>query len=335
MIYLRKRSKIRATIFHKPIPKMSPVELARNTEWLKEEARQLGFLHCGIAPAEFLEDEAPLLEKWLGQGSHGQMQWMENHFDKRLDPGLLVEGAKSVISLAYNYYPEKQIFDTKSPYRISKYAYGKDYHKVVKKKMLLLLQRMQEKWGNFAARAFVDSAPVMDKAWAKRAGVGWQGKHSNIINKKTGSFFFLGEIIVDLTFDYDAPLRDYCGNCRLCIDACPTDAITPYSVDGSKCISYFTIELKEKIPSEMMGKFENWIFGCDVCQDVCPWNKRSVPHQEPKFAPSPELEKLSKSDWEEISQEAFEQLFQGSAIKRTKWEGLKRNIEFVSLQSEQ
>ncbi|WP_051203781.1 tRNA epoxyqueuosine(34) reductase QueG [Hugenholtzia roseola] len=311
----------------------NPIKLQADSDWLKEKARELGFLHCGIAQADFLEEEAPRLEKWLAQQKQGEMQWMENHFEKRLDPRLLVEGAKTVISLSYNYFPEKELFDAQSPYRVSKYAYGKDYHKVVKKKLNSLMQALQARFGDFVGRAFVDSAPVMDKIWAKKAGIGWQGKHSNLIAKKEGSFFFLAEIICDLSFQYDSPIRDYCGNCTLCIDACPTEAIVePYVVDGSRCISYFTIELKKEIPADMGGLFQNWVFGCDICQDVCPWNRRSKPHQEPDFLPSEGVQALSvqaRKEWQAWHEESFERLFVGSALKRTKWSGLKRNLDFI------
>lgn len=297
---------------------------------IKAEAKNLGFLHCGIAKAGFLEEEAPRLETWLNNNMNGQMQYMENYFDKRLDPRLLVDGAKSVISLALNYYtPDKQA-DTSSP-KISKYAYGTDYHTVIKDKLKDLLNFIRENIGEVDGRAFVDSAPVLDKAWAKKAGLGWVGKNSNLINKQAGSFFFLAELIVDLELEYDiAPTTDHCGTCTRCIDACPTDAIVgPYVVDGSKCISYLTIELKDEIPTEFKDKMDNWMFGCDVCQDVCPWNKFSVIHNEPAFNPHPDLLHLTQNDWQDISVEVYQKLFKGSAVKRTKLDGLKRNIEFL------
>lgn len=299
----------------------------KHTALIKEEAKRLGFSFCGISRAEFLEEEAPLLERWLSQGMHGQMGYMENHFDKRLDPRLLVDGAKSVISLLLNYYPEEQQPDN-AHYHISKYAYGRDYHKVLKKKLKELNAFIQTEIGEVHGRAFVDSAPVMDKAWAKRSGLGWIGKHTNLITKKQGSFFFIAELIVDLELEYDKPLsKDYCGSCNRCVEACPTDAIAePYVVDGSKCISYFTIELKDKIPQEYGDKFQSWIFGCDICQDVCPWNRFSKANSVPDFAPLPGLLGMKKSDWEEITEDIFEKLFQGSPMKRTKFEGLKRNI---------
>lgn len=285
-------------------------------------------MSCGISKAGFLEEEAPRLEKWLSENRHGQMQYMENHFDKRLDPTLLVDGAKSVISLLLNYYPEeKQISDT---YKISKYAYGQDYHSVIKDKLKELLQSINDNIGEVGGRAFVDSAPVLDKAWAAKSGLGWIGKNSNLLSKKTGSFFFIAELIVDIELEYDHATTDHCGSCTACLDACPTQAIiAPYVVDGSKCISYFTIELKENIPHEMKGSFDDWAFGCDVCQDVCPWNRFSKPHREPLFSPHPDLLTLTKKDWEEITEDTFKKVFKNSAVKRTKYSGLMRNIEFL------
>jgi epoxyqueuosine reductase len=298
---------------------------------VKAEAKRLGFDYCGISKAEFLEEEAPRLEKWLKQEMHGRMAYIEDHFDKRLDPRLLVEGAKSVISLLLNYYPSQAQADPASP-KISKYAYGKDYHFVIKEKLRELTGFINEKIGEVSGRAFVDSAPVLDKAWAKRSGLGWIGKNSNLINKESGSFFFIAELIIDLELEYDGPVKDYCGTCTRCIDACPTDAIiAPYVVDGSKCISYFTIELKENIPAEMKGKFDNWAFGCDICQDVCPWNRFSTPHSEPLFDPNPGLLDMTASEWHEITEEVFRNLFRESAVKRTKYKGLKRNLEFLKL----
>jgi epoxyqueuosine reductase len=305
------------------------MNVAKNTGLIKMEAIRLGFDYVGISKAEFLEEEAPRLENWLNRNMHGQMSYMENYFDKRLDPRLLVPGAKSVISMLLNYYPEKEQADKSAP-KISKYAYGKDYHLVIKEKLSALLLFMKEQIGEIDGRAFVDSAPVMDKAWAKRSGLGWIGKHSNLINKKSGSFFFIAELIVDLELEYDGPIKDYCGTCTRCIDACPTDAIVaPNIVNGSKCISYFTIELKESIPNEVKGKFDNWMFGCDICQDVCPWNRFSKPHSEPHFNPGEDLLSFSKKDWEEITEETFRKVFKDSAVKRTKFSGLKRNIEFL------
>ncbi len=302
---------------------------SENTSFIKSEAKRLGFQYCGISKAEFLEDEASRLEQWLNKGMHGQMKYMENHFDKRLDPCLLVPGARSVVSLLLNYFPAGAQKDSKAP-KISRYAYGKDYHNVIKKKLDELVFSIREKIGNVNGRVFVDSAPVMDKAWAKRSGLGWIGKHSNLINKKHGSFYFIAELILDLELEYDGPVKDHCGDCTLCIDACPTDAIAePYVVDGSKCISYFTIELKENIPQEMKGKFENWVFGCDICQDVCPWNRFAKPHRDPLLAANAEMLSFSKEDWYAITEEVFAKTFKGSAVKRTKFKGLKRNLEFI------
>lgn len=300
----------------------------KNTALIKAEAKRLGFLSCGISKADFLEEEAPRLEKWLNNNMHGEMQYMENHFDKRLDPRKLVEGSKSVISLLLNYFPS-EIQNDSAP-KISKYAYGTDYHFVIKDKLKQLLAFIEAEIGEVGGRAFVDSAPVLDKAWAAKSGLGWVGKNSNLLSKQVGSFFFIAELIVDLELEYDAPVTDHCGSCTACIDACPTEAITePYVVDGSKCISYFTIELKDQIPTAFLGKFDDWMFGCDVCQDVCPWNRFSKPHNEPLFNPNPELLSMTKKDWEEITQEVFSELFKKSPVKRTKFAGLKRNIEFL------
>lgn len=299
-------------------------------ELIKVKASELGFDYCGISKAGFLERQAPRLEEWLNKNYQGEMAWMANHFDKRLDPVKLVPGAKSVISVMLNYYPSKRLPEGGEDYKISKYAYGTDYHFVIKNKLKELFAFIHEEIGAVEGRVFTDSAPVMDKVWAEKSGLGWIGKHSNLLNRQTGSFFFLGEIICDLELEPDGPVKDYCGTCTACIDACPTDAITePYVVDGSKCISYYTIELKDAIPEEVKPHMENWIFGCDICQDVCPWNRFSKPHQISEFDPKPELEGMSNSDWEEITEEVFNELFRKSAIKRTKIEGLKRNIEFV------
>ncbi|MEG9327119.1 tRNA epoxyqueuosine(34) reductase QueG [Salinimicrobium catena] len=295
---------------------------------IKTEAKRLGFLSCGISKAEFLEEEAPRLESYLKKNMHGEMKYMENHFDKRLDPTKLVEGSKSVISLLLNYYPEEK--QRKDSYKISKYAYGTDYHFVIKDKLKDLLRFIQEEIGEVEGRAFVDSAPVLDKSWAAKSGLGWIGKNSNLLSKQTGSFFFVAELIVDLDLEYDTPVTDHCGSCTACIDACPTNAIIePYKVDGSKCISYFTIELKDQLPQEMKGKFDEWMFGCDVCQDVCPWNRFSKPHNEPLFDPHPDLLSMSKKDWEEITEDTFRKVFKKSAVKRTKFSGLTRNIDFL------
>ncbi|WP_299894972.1 tRNA epoxyqueuosine(34) reductase QueG [uncultured Aquimarina sp.] len=302
---------------------------AQHTRLIKDEAKRLGFLSCGISKAEFLEEEAPRLEKWLNQNMHGQMSYMENHFDKRLDPTLLVPDSKSVISLLLNYFPSDYQKDENAP-KISKYAYGQDYHHVIKKKLKELQEYISEEIGEVHGRAFVDSAPVLDKAWAAKSGLGWIGKNSNLLTQKVGSFYFIAELIIDLELDYDTPVTDHCGTCTACIDACPTQAIVnPYVVDGSKCISYFTIELKEEIPTEYKGQFDNWMFGCDVCQDVCPWNRFSKPHNEPLFNPKPELLEMTKKDWEDITQEVFSKVFQKSAVKRTKFSGLNRNIKFL------
>ncbi|HMP99633.1 MAG TPA: tRNA epoxyqueuosine(34) reductase QueG [Cyclobacteriaceae bacterium] len=301
-----------------------------NTKLIKSLAASLDFSFCGISKAEFLEEEAPRLETWLKRGYQGKMSYLENYFDKRLDPRLLVPDAKSVISLVYNYFPKKDLAE-ESNLKIAKYAYGEDYHFVIKDKLKNFLQGIQEKIGDVHGRAFVDSAPVMERQWATKAGIGWIGKNSLLLNREMGSFFFLAELILDIELEPDGPMKDYCGTCTACMDACPTDAIPqPYVVDGSKCISYFTIELKEEIPAEVKGKFENWIFGCDICQDVCPWNRFSKPHNEPHFDPHPDLANMKKSDWQEITEEVFEKLFKKSAVKRTRLEGLKRNIRFIS-----
>lgn len=297
---------------------------------VKSEAKRLGFDYCGISKAGFLEEEAPHLERWLKQNMQGEMHYMANHFDLRLDPTKLVSGAKSVISLLLNYYTEEKQTDPGAP-KISKYAYGEDYHFVIKEKLRGLLHSLEEKIGNsIGGRAFVDSAPVMDKAWAKRSGLGWIGKNTNLINKHSGSFFFIAELILDVELEPDSPTGDFCGTCTRCIDACPTDAIvSPYVVDGSKCISYFTIELKGEIPESEKGKFQNWMFGCDICQDVCPWNRFSAPHRNPEFNPTESLLNKTKEEWEEITEDVFRELFRRSAVKRTKFEGLKRNLRFL------
>ncbi|KGO89825.1 tRNA epoxyqueuosine(34) reductase QueG [Flavobacterium suncheonense] len=302
---------------------------SKYTQMIKSEAQRLGFLSCGISKAGFLEAEAPRLEAWLQKGMQGEMHYMENHFDKRLDPTLLVDGAKSVISLLLNYYPSE--VQNPESYKLSKYAYGQDYHFVIKDKLKDLLRFIQTEIGEVSGRAFVDSAPVLDKAWAAKSGLGWVGKNGNLLSKQVGSFFFIAELIVDLDLEYDTITTDHCGNCTACLDACPTEAIVaPYVVDGSKCISYFTIELKDNLPMEMKGKFEDWMFGCDVCQDVCPWNRFSKPHSEPLFDPNPELLSFTKKDWEEITEETFRKVFKNSAVKRTKYDGLLRNINFLS-----
>ncbi|ADY29697.1 tRNA epoxyqueuosine(34) reductase QueG [Cellulophaga lytica] len=308
--------------------KLPLVNKEKTTALIKDEAKRLGFISCGVSKAEFLEEEAPRLEKWLTKNMNGQMAYMENHFDKRLDPTKLVEGSKSVISLLLNYYPE----DTQNndALKISKYAYGQDYHHVIKSKLRELQEFITNNIGEVEGRAFVDSAPVLDKAWAAKSGLGWIGKNSNLITQKVGSFYFIAELIVDIELAYDSAVTDHCGTCTACIDACPTQAIVdPYVVDGSKCISYFTIELKNEIPAEVRGKFDDWIFGCDVCQDVCPWNRFSKPHNEPLFNPHPDLLSMTKKDWQEITEDVFRKVFKKSAVKRTKFSGLQRNIDFL------
>jgi epoxyqueuosine reductase len=304
--------------------------LHANTQFIKSEAKRLGFLSCGISKAGFLEEEAPRLEAYLNRNLNGQMHYMENHFDKRLDPTLLVDDAKSVVSLLLNYYPEE--VQTSDTFKISKYAYGQDYHFVIKEKLKEFLYSIQSEIGEVSGRAFVDSGPILDKAWAAKSGLGWMGKSTNLITQKVGSFYFIAELIIDLDLQYDHATTDHCGSCTACIDACPTQAIVaPYVVDGSKCISYFTIELKEAIPTEMKGKMDDWVFGCDVCQDVCPWNRFSKSHNEPLFNPHPELLSFSKKDWQEITAETFAKVFKNSAVKRTKLQGLERNIKFIQI----
>lgn len=300
-----------------------------NETLIKQEAQRLGFHQCGISKAGFLEEEAPRLEKWLNANMHGEMGYMANNFDKRLDPTKLVEGAKSVITVLLNYYQEETQKDPTAP-KISKYAYGNDYHHVIKGKLRQLVEFITENIGEVEGRAFTDSAPVLDKAWAAKAGLGWVGKNTLLIQPKSGSFFFVGELILDLELQPDQPIRDHCGTCTACIDACPTEAIVaPQVVDGSKCISYLTIELKDAIPTEMKGQFEDWAFGCDICQDVCPWNRFSKPHSEPQFDPHPDMLDMTKRDWEELTEDVFRKVFQKSAVKRTKFAGLKRNISFL------
>ena len=300
------------------------------SESIKSKAKDLGFLSCGISKADFLEEEAPRLEQWLNQNHHGEMSYMANHFDKQLDPRVLVPGAKSVVSLLLNYHTEEKQTDVEAP-KIASYAFGDDYHKVIKDKLKELMSFIHQEIGEVQGRVFVDSAPVMDKAWAAKSGLGWIGKNTNLISKKVGSFFFIAELILDLELEHDLPATDHCGSCTACIDACPTDALlAPYQIDGSKCISYVTIELKNEIPTDFQGKMDNWAFGCDVCQTVCPWNRFATPHSEPAFNPPDELLSLSKNEWEEMTQEVFSVIFKNSAIKRTKYKGLKRNIKFLS-----
>lgn len=302
----------------------------RRAELVRAEAQRLGFCFVGFARAERLDDEARHLEAWLRQGAHGKMAYMENYFDLRIDPSRLVPEAKSVICLAFNYHnPDKQT-DPEAP-KISQYAYGQDYHHVVKTRLKALVAYMREQFGDIHGRCFVDSAPVLEREWARRAGIGWNGRHTLTINPKAGSYFFLSEIICDLVFAYDNPIRDHCGTCRRCIEACPTEAISPtgYWLDASKCISYLTIELREEIPPEFRDKMDNWMFGCDVCQEVCPWNRFARRHQEPAFEPHPDLLSMTKREWLEITADVFEKLFRKSAVKRVKFEGLQRNIRFL------
>ena len=299
------------------------------SQLIKQKAEKFGFQSCGISKAEFLEEEAPRLETWLNKGYHGEMKYMENHFDKRLNPALLVDGAKSVISLSYNYFPKVKI-DEINNFKISKYAYGEDYHEVIKDILKNMVAELQEEIGEFGFRVFVDSAPVLEKAWARKSGLGWVGKNANLITKKHGSFYFLAEIICDLELEYDLAVTDHCGSCRACIDACPTQAIvSDRIVDGSKCISYATIELKNEIPDYFNGKMDDWIFGCDVCQDVCPWNRFSAPTLQEKFAPNFQKLNFRKNEWKELTQELFSEIFKKSAVKRTKFSGLMRNISFL------
>ncbi len=299
------------------------------SQLIKQKAEKFGFQSCGISKAEFLEEEAPRLEAWLNKGYHGEMNYMENHFDKRLNPTLLVDGAKSVISLSYNYFPKVKI-DEINNFKISKYAYGEDYHEVIKDILKNMVAELQEEIGEFGFRVFVDSAPVLEKAWARKSGLGWVGKNANLITKKHGSFYFLAEIICDLELEYDLAVTDHCGSCRACIDACPTQAIvSDRIVDGSKCISYATIELKNEIPDYFNGKMDDWMFGCDVCQDVCPWNRFSAPTLQEKFAPNFQKLNFRKNEWKELTQELFSEIFKKSAVKRTKFSGLMRNISFL------
>jgi epoxyqueuosine reductase len=302
---------------------------AHHAAIVKDIAQQLGFMACGISKADFLAEEAPRLERWLNQNHHGQMGYMARNFDKRLDPRKLVPGAKSIISLAYNYFPSESQEDTTAP-KIARYAYGKDYHRVMKDKLFTFMHRIQEEIGDVGGRVFVDSAPVLEKAWAAKSGLGWVGKNTNLIRKQRGSYFFIAELILDVELAADGAVTDHCGSCTACLDACPTDAfVAPYQLDASKCISYFTIELKDAIPTEVKGQFENWAFGCDICQEVCPWNRFSTPHNEPEFAPTSELMQLSQSDWNEITEEVFNRLFEASAVQRTGFKGLKRNLAFL------
>ena len=298
-----------------------------NTKRIKQKALQLGFSAIGISKSDFLETELQQLRTWLDNGFHGEMQYMENHFEKRTDPRILVEGSKSVISVLFNYYPEE--LQNNNTYKISKYAYGKDYHYVVKEKLHALLEFIQNNIGEVSGRAFVDSAPVMDKVWAAKSGLGWIGKNTNLITKEFGSFVFIGELIIDLELEYDQSIKDYCGTCTKCIDACPTNALTPYKLDARKCISYLTIEKKGDLPDDMKGQWNDWIFGCDICQDVCPWNSKLEFHNERAFDISDELRNLKKEDLKTLDKPSFKKLFKNAPIERTKFEGLKRNIKFL------
>lgn len=304
--------------------------LQQRSNVVKRLAKEQGFDFCGIAKAEFLEEEAHRLESWLNRNLHGKMAYMANHFDKRLDPSQLVPGAKSVVSLVYNYYPKQNLQEEhpEAP-KLAKYAYGKDYHHVIKSRLKTLIERIQDEIGAVEGRVFVDSAPVMERQWAQKAGLGWTGKNTLLINKGAGSYFFLAELIIDLELEPDGPIKDYCGTCTRCIDACPTDALTPYELDANKCISYLTIELKDEIPEAFKGKMENWAFGCDICQDVCPWNRFSTPHHEAAFEPSKELLELFNNNWEDLTEEVFRSAFQKSAVKRTKYAGIQRNLNFL------
>ncbi|HNJ93622.1 MAG TPA: tRNA epoxyqueuosine(34) reductase QueG [Ferruginibacter sp.] len=309
---------------------MNPAE---RSYFVRSAANRLGFDHCGLARAQRLDEDARRLESWLNKGFQGSMHYMENHFDLRVDPGKLVPGARSVITLLLNYFPAEQQND-KAP-QVSKYAYGQDYHDVIRPKLNAFLLELKEKFGEIQGRGFVDSAPVLERSWAQKAGLGWVGKNGNLINKQAGSFFFIATLITDLELEYDAPFaKDYCGTCTRCIDVCPTEAILPGKViDGSKCISYFTIELKDAlIPEAMKGKFDNWMFGCDACQDVCPWNRFAKPQQQEAFTPVPEILHFSSNDWEELTEENFKKIFRDSPLKRAKYAGIRRNLRFLKEQ---
>jgi epoxyqueuosine reductase len=307
------------------------VSVDQHTNWVKQLAAAHGFDYCGIAKAQPLDEDARRLEAWLQKGLHGNMQYMQNYFDLRVDPTKLVPGAKSVITVLKNYFPAQ---NSPAEYKISRYAYGKDYHTVIKAQLKQMIQELQEKIGQFNGRGFVDSAPVLERTWAQKSGLGWVGKNGNLITKQSGSFFFIATLITDLELNYDDPFaKDFCGSCTKCIDACPTEAIQPNKViNGNKCISYFTIELKDEIiPQELKGKFNNWMFGCDVCQEVCPWNRFSKPTAETEFTPLPEILNLSTRDWEELSEEAFKKIFKHSPLSRSKYKGIQRNITFLKL----
>lgn len=299
------------------------------SQLIKDKAKKFGFMNCGISKAGFLEEDAKPLENFLKNNYHGEMSYMENYFDKRLDPTLLVEGSKSVISLSYNYFPKEKISETDN-FKISKYAYGEDYHEIIKEILREMVAELQQEIGDFHFRVFVDSAPVLERSWARKSGIGWVGKNANLITKQSGSFYFLAEIICDLQLEYDSSVTDHCGTCTACIDACPTVAIVSEKViDGSKCISYATIELKNEIPESFQNRMEDWMFGCDICQDVCPWNRFSLAHNQPKFAPNDFLKNYRKEEWRELTQELFSEIFRKSPVKRTKFSGLKRNIGFL------
>jgi len=308
---------------------MSGEQSLQATALIKSTARSLGFDYCGISRAEYLSEEAPRVKHWLEEKQHGQMGYMENHFDKRLDPNLLVEGARSVVSLLYNYCPESELNEREDDnFKIARYAYGEDYHSVLKNKLKKFLSIIKDKYPDVNGRVFVDSAPVMERQWAARSGLGWIGKNTLLINKESGSYFFIAELIINIELEYDSPLGDFCGTCTRCIDACPTQALGPYRMDASKCISYLTIELREEIPGSFKGKTENWIFGCDICQEVCPWNRFSKPHNEPSFLPNAQLRSMKRNDWIEITEEIFRALFRKSPVKRARYKGLMRNIKF-------
>lgn len=303
------------------------------TSFIREQAISLGFSEIGISKAELLEQEAIHLKDWLDKGYHGEMNYMANHFEKRVDPRELVPGAKSVISFLFNYYTEKRQPEKTTP-KISIYAYGRDYHKVIRKKLKLLYRTIRNNLGeHIEGRYFVDSGPLLERDWAKRSGLGWIGKNTLLINPKMGSYFFLAEMILNVELEYDEPISDFCGTCNKCVDACPTNAIKDggYEMDGSKCISYLTIELKDEIPTSFKGSMEDYIFGCDICQDVCPWNRFSSPHREPAFDPKKSLMEMTDKDWVNLEEDRFDELFEGSAVKRTKYKGLKRNIDFLDL----
>jgi len=308
---------------------LSNIIVQKRTEIVKQKASEAGFDFCGIAKSEKLEEHTRQLEEWLNKNYHGKMAYMANHFDKRLDPTKLVPGSKSVVTLIHNYYPGKSI-RVSDGYKIAKYAYGKDYHYVIKQKLRALLESLREAIGDINGRVFVDSAPVMERQWAAKSGLGWQGKNTLLLNRQLGSFFFLAELIIDLELEPDGPVKDYCGTCTRCLDACPTDAFPRAGVlDASKCISYLTIELKDEIPDEFRGKMDDWIFGCDICQDVCPWNRFSKPHSEPEFDPPEALQNFNKQEWEELTEEVFNAVFKHSPLKRTGYSGMKRNVGFV------